>query len=554
MTVQEAPDQPMVHATPACSCTAFSPRLALLALTAAAIAAAVLWDTAVSTAPTHGRAGTATTTSAEDVAGFEIEWDVGDGSGSGFPDGLRLPALRVLEDPADCFSTAVVPVAVFQGIVRCAAARPLPHLVPPVSVALARATLFGHCGDAGKGMLRCSTYFHRFEYLKLTRPTTRMKKPSRKSAAAAVEVAATEVHEAMHVDAAANLANAEAYFDASSAKSPPTAVGFAASPYTWWHAIAPRAEPRAAGHHGFELPRYAIGQYIETASYDVAIMLPWLTTCLDNLYHGTFEFVLPIFQALQAVRALHPNAKRIALLVRPQPLASWGGPTNTRCTVLNAAPYGLGGASRTAFMFQAMRQAFRRLDVVAYNEGWRRTDPQHRQQQLVNATFTADVMYRGLPSSCFGFPSSVEQGLTHSIEEYPFVRRSVHCSVVLRQFRASILEAWSVPDPGRITAKEARCPNITIVSRRRRRNGRDVHDPASFAAAVRAALRQAATRQSVVVSTWSSWRRWTRSNSCGSCSGRRSSSRRVERASCSACSSGRGRAWWPSHPCGRSCR
>jgi len=60
--------------------------------------------------------------------------------------------------------------------------------------------------------------------------------------------------------------------------------------------------------------------------------------------------------------------------------------------------------------------------------------------------------------------------------------------------RAAVLSAFGIPEAPPVSLSEARCPHVLIVSRERRANGRAMHDPAAFEAAVREGAAQHARK------------------------------------------------------------
>jgi hypothetical protein len=256
-------------------------------------------------------------------------------------------------------------------------------------------------------------------------------------------------------------------------------------PFSWWNALPSNPVPVSKLDDRGRIPRplQLLDAQLAVDHYDAVVILPTLTSCMGNLYHSTFEYVLPLFEALRAIKTTNRSVEKIAVMVRLEPLITWGV-HNSRCPLLNMAHSGFGEPAASWFMLHAVRQAFRRLDFIMVNEQWRHGRAETDTQQLFNGTIVADVAYRGLPARCFTVARSLEAGTGGDVEEYPTLRTDPTCSATLRSFRRHVLKAHGIPDPGPVTEAEARCPHVAFVSRKGRLNGRDIRDQSVLMAAL----------------------------------------------------------------------
>jgi hypothetical protein len=382
-------------------------------------------------------------------------------------------------------------------------------LVPPASRDEAKRMMFSHCLSsqdlASARFSKCPTYRRDFQFLK----TYREVEIDRRSKGRWTMVKSSDVFEVMYPPTddpprvkfqpfRQRLGDHGTYLDPWAPRGTvPCGDVLREEPFTWFDTVAPPSVTEAnlsANDSLIALPEF-LSAPVPTLPYDVAIILPTLTTCMSNLFHGTFEYVLTTFQALRAIRALHPRATKVLLLVRIIQLQTYGV-QNSRCEVLNKPPYGFGPGSSTYFMFEAMAKAFKRLDFAFYGENWRRAPDRHTGGQIINATFTADHVYKGAPVECFSFMNSFESGLTFDIDEYPMIKSDSHCSKVLRQFRSSVLLSEGVKDPGAVSSEEARCPHVMVISRAGRQNGRGLTNETEFVESVRRAVLRHSTGMS----------------------------------------------------------
>lgn len=258
--------------------------------------------------------------------------------------------------------------------------------------------------------------------------------------------------------------------------------------FTWWQGlIAPVLPPGAT-------PSPSPPDHFNPAElrYDVGIALPTFSTCLSNLYHGTTEFMLPLFHTIALLRATFPHARKIAVFPRWVVTDSWGK-SNSRCIVRNYAPYGFGHPATTAFMFDALRASVGRLDVFPLNERRRwsvATDTKDAALQQVNVSLRMDTLLTGLPTTCFGLPRTIEQTMSHALEEYPYAARDPPCDKVRRAFRDLVVEhhLGAAATRDRVTDDERRCPRVVFISRSMRANGRAIVNEAAVLQSLRAAV------------------------------------------------------------------